>query len=121
MENSTPPNFHAPITNVDPSVKSLLSNNELFVEHGISFAKYVPIKPIDSIGLIRDSKVLSYYYKDSNCFINTKRVFLELEFYCENEDSSALTQENNVSASNVMSHSIIDSALLNIGNNHKNT
>ena len=115
MENTTPPPFHSSITTVDPTVKAILSENELFIEHGVSFAKYVPLKPNDNMGLVRDSKLLCYYYKDANCFLNTKRIFLEIEFHCENDDSSALTQANNVSACNVMSHSIIDSALLNIG------
>ena len=115
MENTTPPPFHSSISTIDPTVKSILSENELFVEDGVSFAKYVPLKPNDNMGLVRDSKLLCYYYKDSNCFINTRRVFLEIKFHCENDDSSALTQANNVSACNVMSHSIIDSALLNIG------
>ena len=65
--------------------------------------------------LIKNSGVLCYYFKDSSVFINTKRIFLEIEYEACLEDDTALTQNHNVSACNVMSHSIIDSCVLNIG------
>ena len=115
MEHSNPPNFQAPKTTVAPTVQSLLNDNVLFLESGISYCKYVPLKPMDHMELIKNSKIVSYFFRDQTCFINTKRIFLELEFICVNEDDSPLKQADNVSACNVLSHSIIESCVLNIG------
>ena len=115
MDNRNPPNFSSPIPTVSPTVRSLTESDELFIEKGVSFSKFLPIKPLDPLDLIKNSGVLCYYFKDNSVFINSKRIFLELEFEACLEDGTALTQDHNVSASNVMSHTIIDSCVLTIG------
>ena len=115
MENATPPQFRPPLPTISPTVKSLTENDDLFLEKGVSFSKYIPIRPLDPMDLIKNSGVLNYYFRDSSAYINTKRVFLELEFEACLDDMSPLKQNHNVSACNVMSHSIIDSCVLNIG------
>ena len=115
MENAQPPPFQRPIAALDPTVRSILEENELIVEKGISYSRYVPLLPQDNLDLIKNSKLLNYYYKDVNCYLNTRRVFLHIQYICTKDDGSALTQEDNVSASNVMSQSMIDSCILNIG------
>ena len=116
MENGRPPTFTQPTETLDPTVRSILNENELFVEHGISYSRYVVLKSIDNMELIKNSKLVSYYYKDQNCFLNTRRIFLHIKYICTHDDGNELKQEDNVSACNVMSHSIIDSCILNIGN-----
>ena len=115
MDNTQPPNFIAPTSTLSPTVNSLLNENELFIEHGISYTKYVSLKPLDNLDVVKNSKLVSYFYRDQNCFLNTKRVFLKISYTCMNSDNTALTQENNVSCCNVMAHSLIDSCILNIG------
>ena len=119
MDNELPPPFSAPVKTLSPTVNSLLNENELFIEHGIAYSKYVSLKPIDNLELIKNSKLVQFYYKDQNCFLNTKRIFLALEFICTNDDDTELLQTNNVSACNVMAQSLIDSCILNIGNQKK--
>ena len=119
MDNSNPPKFQSPIPTVSPSVRSLTENNELFLEKGVSFSKFISLKPLDPLDLIKNSGVLCYYFRDNSVFVNTKRIFLEIEFEACLDTQAALTQSHNVSACNVMSHSIIDSCVLNIGNNQK--
>ena len=116
MENATPPAFNQPRETLDPTVQSILNDNELFIQHGINYSRYISLKPIDNMELVQNSKLVSFYFKDKNCFINTRRVFLQIKFICTDENDNALTQDDNVSANNVMSHSIIDSCILNIGN-----
>ena len=115
MDHSKPPNFQSPKTTIAPTVQELLNDNTIFIEEGIQFSKFISLKPIDPIDLIKTSRILSYHFRDQSCFLNTKRIFLEIEFICVNEDGSPLQQENNVSACNVISQSIIESCILNIG------
>ena len=97
-------------------MQSLLKNQtELFIEHGVNYCKYVPVKPLDNLELISSSKLVNFYYKDQSAFINTSRVFLEVEYLCQNNDGTAITQADAISANNVMSQSLIDTCVLNIG------
>ena len=121
MDHAEPPPFQGVKDTLAPSVQSLLKNETQFlIEHGISYCKYVPIKPIDNLELVSSSKLVNFYYKDQSAYINTSRVLLETEFICQNEDGSAITQTDFISANNVMSQSIIDSCILNIGNDFAN-
>ena len=116
MENTQPPPFQRPIAALDPTVQSILNENELIVERGISYSRYVPLRPVDNLELLKNSKLLNYYYKDLNCYLNTRRVFLHIQYICTKDDGNALTRDDYVSASNVMAQSMIDSCILNIGN-----
>ena len=115
MEHSQPPPFHQPEQTIDLSVRNLLSDNELYVSRGIDFSRYVPIKPLERDDLIKDQRVMSFYYKDANAFVCTRRIFLQIEWYACLEDGNAITQANAVSANNPMSQMLIDSCTLNIG------
>ena len=81
MNNDNPPQFKSPTQTISPTVRSLTENDELFIEKGVSFSKYISLKPLDPMDLIKNSGVLCYYFKDSSVFINTKRIFLEIEKY----------------------------------------
>ena len=143
MDHAQPPPFRQPGQTVDLSVKNLLSDNELYVSRGIDFSRYVPVcitlvlsffilsallrqflihsfalckvKPMERDDLIKDERVMSFYYKDANAFVCTRRIFLELEWYACLDDDSALTMTHAVSANNPISQTIIDSCTLNIG------
>ena len=115
MEHATPPSFRQPVPFVSPTVQSLTQNDELYLEKGIQFSRYIPIKPIDKINLIKSNGVLNYFYRDPTAYINTKRIFLEIEFDCTLDNDEPILQTHFVSAANVMSHSMIDTAILNIG------
>ena len=115
MEHAQPPPFREPGQTVDLSVKNLLNDNELYVSRGIDFSRFVPLKPLERDDLIKDQRVMSFYYKDANAFVCSRRVFLEMEWYACLEDDSPLTLAHAVSATNPMSQTIIDSCTLNIG------
>ena len=115
MEHATAPPFRKPIPFVSPTVQSLTQNDDLLLEEGIQYSRYIPIKPVDNITLIKNNGVVNYYYKDPTAFINTKRIFLEIEFDCTLDNDEPILQTHFISAANVMSHSMIDTAILNIG------
>ena len=115
MDNGQPPPFHEPIRTIDPAIKSLLKEEKLTIQHGISFSKYLALKPLDNFELIQNSKLLSFYFRDANCYINSRRIFLELEWYATKEDGSPLTIDDETSANNPTAHGLIDSLVINIG------
>ena len=115
MDHAQPPPFQQPGQTVDLSVKNLLNDNELYVSRGIDFSRFVPLKALERDDLIKDQRVMYFYYKDVNAFVCSRRIFLELEWYACLEDDAPLTLENAVSATNPMSQTIIDSCTLNIG------
>ena len=115
MDHAQPPPFQQPEQTVDLSVKNLLNDNELYVSRGIDFSRFVPLKALERDDLIKDQRVMTFYYKDVNAFVCSRRIFLELEWYACLEDDAPLTLANAVSATNPMSQTIIDSCTLNIG------
>ena len=119
MDHSEPPPFQHPRETLSTSVQSLIQDqSKLFIEHGVQFCKYIAVKPLDNIELVSSSKLLNFYFKDQNVFINSKRTFLEIQFECQKHDGTALTQADMVSANNVLPQSLIDSCVLNIGNSN---
>ena len=116
MDHAEPPPFQHPKSTLSTSVQSLIKDEtELFIEHGVQFCKYIAVKALDNIELVSSSKLLNFYFKDQNVFINSQRTFLELDFYCTREDGAAITQADMISANNVLPQSLIDSCVLNIG------
>ena len=73
---------------------------------------YISVDPLD---LKKNSRSVSFYYKDVNAFINAKRVFLEISYHCINDDGTPLTQSQNISCLNPPSHGLIEDVTLNIG------
>ena len=53
---------------------------------------------------------LSFFYTflDTQSYVDTRHIFLELTYVCENEDGTPLSQTDFVTTTNPNSHTIID-------------
>ena len=141
---TTIPTFQQPDETISPAVQTLL-NEKVIIEEGIQFAQYRPLntcryslfflfrhnptinqnetKPktffflylVDPLELKKTGRSAAFYYRDSNAFLNTKRIFLEITWFASKDDDSALTTEDFVSCSNPPSQHLMESVILNIG------
>ena len=93
------PTFQQPDETISPAVQTLL-NEKVIIEEGIQFAQYRPLntcrffstltlastrlrqnfKPfffflVDPLELKKTGRSAAFYYRDSNAFLNTKRIF----------------------------------------------
>ena len=109
------PTFHPPSSAMDPTVASLLAQNDLVVQSGVRYCEYVKIRPKDGIELAQNSRLMNYHYKDSACFLNSRRMFLSLDFHCEKEGKAALVLDDFCSIATPLAHSLIDSVIVNLG------
>ena len=76
MEHATPPAFQPPKNTVDIGVTSLLSNNELLISSGVNYSKYLSLKPLERDDVMKETKTMSFFFRDENCFVDTRRIFL---------------------------------------------
>lgn len=103
MENARPPPFKKPQEFLDSTVQSFLQDNTIFLEKGLNFAKYIPIRCVDGLDVVKTNRIANFLFQDPNCFWNSRKVFLEAVVYVENTKSptpTGLTQEDFVSAPN---------------------
>ena len=97
MDHATPPPFQPPKDTVDVGVKSLLSNNELLISHGVQYSKYLHLKPLQRDDVMKETKTMTFHFKDENAFIDCRRIFLELEFFAQLSDGNAIEKKHYVS------------------------
>lgn len=76
MDHATPPTFQPPKNTVDVGVTSLLSNNELLISSGVQYSKYLSLKPLQRDDVMKETKTMSFYFKDENAYLDTRRIFL---------------------------------------------
>ena len=76
MDHATPPTFQPPKNAVDVGVTSLLSNNELLISSGVQYSKYLSLKPLQRDDVMKETKTMSFYFKDENAYLDTRRIFL---------------------------------------------
>ena len=70
---------------------------------------------VDPLEVKKTSKTASFHYRDTNCFIDTRRIFLDITWFATKDDDSALAIGDFVSCLNPPSQQIIESAILNVG------
>ena len=58
--------FTPPSSTLDPTVASLLAQNDIVVQSGVKYCEYVKIRPGDGIELTQNSRLMNYYYKVKN-------------------------------------------------------
>ena len=56
-----------------------------------------------------------FMYRDSNAYVDSKHILLNIKYKCMNEDGSGLKQEQFISCINPAAQGLIDSVNLNIG------
>ena len=56
-----------------------------------------------------------FRFNDQNAHLDTRRIFLELTFWATDENDAALTPDQNIGATNVAGHCLIDTASISIG------
>ena len=103
MENARPPPFKKPQEFLDSTVQSFLQDNTIFLEKGLNFAKYIPIKCVDGLDVVKSNGIANFVYLDKNTYWNSRKIFLEADVYVENTKTTtptALKQEDFVSAPN---------------------
>ena len=66
MDPTKAPVFHPPSSTLDPTVASLLAQNDIVVQSGVKYCEYVKIRPGDGIELTQNSRLMNYYYKVKN-------------------------------------------------------
>lgn len=108
------PDFQQPIETVSPVIESLF-HSKIYEENGIQFSAYKPINALDPLELSKNSRSCTFYYKDANAFINTKRAFLDITWNATQDDGKALTHADYVSCLNPSAHNLIKSVTINIG------
>ena len=100
---STPgkiPEFQQPTETSSPVVASLLTDR-LYVEDGIEYSQYKPLRALDPLELKKSSKYGTYYFSDANCFVDSSRILLDLTWYCTKGDNDdPLTTDDMVSTLN---------------------
>ena len=113
--HKVPPSFPPAISTINPEIESLLKQDQLYIQKGVNYSRYVTIFPFDSQELIKSSKNVNFIFKDSVSFVNSRRIFLELKYHFQKGDGTAITRDDEVSCPNVVAHSLIDSLTINLG------
>lgn len=108
------PDFQQPVETVSPAIESLF-HSKIYEENGIQFSTYKPINALDPLELQKNSRSVTFYYKDANAFINTKRAFLDITWKASRNDGEPLEHLDLVSCLNPASHNLIQSVTINIG------
>ena len=71
MEHNTqPPIFQSAIPTTNPGIQALIHSDKLYIEKGVSYSRYVTVKPYDSMELVRNGKILNFIFKDNTSFVN---------------------------------------------------
>ena len=114
QEQTKIPDFQQPVETVSPVIQSLF-HNKIYEENGVQFSTYKPINALDPLELSKNSRSCTFYYKDANAFINTRRIFLDLTWKATKANGEKLEHADFVSCLNPASHNLIQSVTVNIG------
>ena len=115
MNNPTEkiPDFGTPTNTESPIVNQIL-HEKFYVENGLSFHKYKVLNATDPIELSKSSSVC-FIWRCEHSFLNTRRLFVEINWFATDHEDAALKPENFVGAAAPNCHMMIDSVGINIG------
>lgn len=109
-----PDDFQRPSLFVSPSIQNIFKD-ENYLEDSISYSFFKRIPPTERLIPDRPTRHVQFRFRDLNAFLNPAKCYIVLKFYAEKSDGTALDRADFTSAMNPLSHSLIETFSLNIG------
>ena len=109
-----PNDFQKPNHFISPAIQNIFKD-ENYLENSISYSFFKKIPPVERIIPDRPTRMVQFRFRDLNAFLNPAKCFIVLKFHAEKTDGTALEQSDLTSALNPLSHCLIETFSLNIG------
>ena len=109
-----PDDFQKPNHFISPAIQNIFKD-ENYLENSISYSFFKKIPPLERIIPDKPTRHVQFRFRDLNAFLNPAKCFIVLKFHAEKADGTALQKSDLTSALNPLSHCLIETFSLNIG------
>ena len=93
------PDFEKPHEFLSPQLANLIQDDQYVKEDGIAYKAYKRINPIDISELAQGGKSINFLCTETTAFINPRRIFLDLDFVCYDDNSLTNGKPNGITNS----------------------